>query len=117
MKNLLQPVMVGLYCGSPNPEFELMTYPGRLDTKELLIDLVHDLRQPLGTLEYSVCCLERLCESQAAVRQQLRLIGEQIDLASRLLSEAAARVSRPSLQPVTAEESLDLTKSETAALT
>ena len=42
---------------------------------------------------------------------------QQIDLATQLLSEAAARVAHTGLQRVGAAESLDLTNSETAAVT
>lgn len=94
-----------------------MNGSGRADTPDLIAELVHDLRQPLGTLEYSACCLQILLgESQAAVQQQLRVMQQQIDLATRLLSEAVARLPHPGLQRVAAE-SLDLTNSETAAVT
>ncbi len=95
-----------------------MNGSGRADTLDLIAELVHDLRQPLGTLEYSACCLQiLLVESHAAVQQQLRVMQQQIDLASRLLSEAAARLPHPDLQRVGAAESLDLTNSATAAVT
>lgn len=95
-----------------------MNGSGRVDTLDLIAELVHDLRQPLGTLEYSACCLQILLgESQVAVQQQLRVMQQQIDLATRLLSEAVARLPHPGLQRVGAAESLDLTNSETAAVT
>ena len=95
-----------------------MNGSGRIDTLDLIAELVHDLRQPLGNLEYSACCLQILLgESHAAVQQQLRVMQQQIDLATRLLSETAARLPNLGLQRVDAAESLDLTNSETAAVT
>ena len=83
-----------------------------------LAELVHDLRQPLGTLEYSTAYLRVLLgETSGPVQQQLRVIEQQIDLAVRLVSEAAAHVPRARIQRAAAGESLDLTKSETAAVT
>jgi len=88
------------------------------DSDAVLAELVHDLRQPLGTLEYSACYLDLLLgEAQGAVREQLRIIQQQLDLAARLLTEAAARLPRPGVQRAAVGESLDLTKSETAAVT
>ncbi|MBZ5578138.1 MAG: hypothetical protein LAP40_16370 [Acidobacteriia bacterium] len=87
------------------------------DSDEVLAELVHDLRQPLGTLEYSACYLQLLLsEPREAVQEQLRIIQQQLDIAARLLTEAAARVARP-VQRTAAGESLDLTKSEIAAVT
>jgi len=95
-----------------------MNGSGRTDTQDLMAELVHELRQPLGTLEYSACCLQiLLSESHAGVQQQLRVMQQQIDLATRLLSEAAARLPHPGFQRVGTAESLDLTKPETAAVT
>ena len=95
-----------------------MNGSSRADTLDLIAELVHDLRQPLGNLEYSTCCLQILLgESQVAVQQQLRVMQQQIDLAARLLSEAAARLPHPDLQRVGAADSLDLTNSATAAVT
>ena len=90
----------------------------RSESEEVLIDLVHELRQPLSTLEYSACYLQMLLgDAHGAVQQQLRVIQQQVDLATRLLSEAVTRIPRLDLQRAAADESLDLTKSETAAVT
>lgn len=90
----------------------------RSKSEELVVDLVHELRQPLSTLEYSSCYLQMLLgEAQQAVQEQLRIIQQQIDLAMRLVDEAAGRVSRVEIQRAAADESLDLTKSVTAAVT
>jgi len=90
----------------------------RTNSEKVLTDLVHDLRQPLGTIEYSACYLEMLLpEAQRAVQQQLRVIQQQLDLAARLVSEAAARVCGAGAQRGDANESLDLTNSVTASVT
>jgi len=88
------------------------------ESEEAMVALVHDLRQPLGTLEYSALYLQILLgEAKEPVQQQLRLIQQQIELAEQLVKHAAKRVARPPIQRVAAGESLDFTKSETAAVT
>ena len=88
------------------------------DSQEALVDLVHDLRQPLGTIEYSACYLEMLLgKMPTAVQDQLRLIVQQVDLAAALLARAAARGPHQQVQRTAADESLDLTNSQTAAVT
>ena len=90
----------------------------RTESEEMLAGLVHNLRQPLSTLEYSACYLQMLLgETQGAVQQQLRVIQQQLDLANRLVNEAAACMTGSSVQCAAAGESLDLTKSDTAAVT
>lgn len=89
----------------------------RHESEELMIDLVHELRQPLSTLEYSACYLQMLLgEAQESVQQQLRIIQRQIDLATRLVDEAVVRIPRLERQRATAGESLDFTKSEAVAI-
>ena len=89
-----------------------------IESEDVLSELVHDLRQPLGTLEYSTSYLRLLLgETQGAVEQQLRVIQQQLDLAARLVSEAVARATRAEGQRAGDGASRDLTKSETAALT
>ena len=89
-----------------------------MKSKEVLAALVHDLRQPLSTMEYSVSYLQILLgDAPEAVRQQLRVIERQIDLAAGMISEAVGQVSQPAIQRAAAGESRDLTKSATAAVT
>jgi len=89
----------------------------RRESEELMIDLVHELRQPLSTLEYSSCYLQMLLgEAQESVQQQLRIIQQQIDLATRLVDEAAVRIPRLETQCATAGKSLDFTASEAVAI-
>ena len=95
-----------------------MNFAVHTEAEDALADLVHDLRQPLGTLEYSASYLQILLgETREPVQQQLRVMQQQIELAARLVSNAAGRLPRPAIQRAAAGESLDLTKSETAALT
>ena len=89
-----------------------------VDSGEVLANLVHDLRQPLGTLEYSACYLELLLgNAPESVQEQLRIIQQQLDAAARLLVDAVARMPQPGVQRTAAGESLDFTKAETAAVT
>jgi signal transduction histidine kinase len=61
------------------------------DPEEFLARLVHDLRQPLGTIETSAYCLNFLLgQEHTAAREQLRIIERQVAHAVRLLNEAAA---------------------------
>jgi len=84
---------------------------------ELLASLIHDLRQPLNTIENSASYLRLLLgERGNAVEDQLRLIERQVDAAAHMLVEASARM-RPRPQCAGAVESLDLTKSQTAVVT
>ena len=95
-----------------------MKYAVCTESEEALAALVHDLRQPLGTLEYSALYLQILLgETEEPVQHQLRLIQQQIELAAQLVSDAAERIARPAIQRAAAGESLDFTKSETAAVT
>ena len=95
-----------------------MNYFARTESEEVMARLVHDLRQPLGTLVYSTCYLQMMLgDAPGEVQQQLRVIQQQLDLASRLISDAAARLPRSQLQRAAAGESLDLRKSETSAVT
>jgi signal transduction histidine kinase len=88
------------------------------ESEETIAALVHDLRQPLGTLEYSALYLQILLgEAEERVRQQLCLMQQQIELAAQMVSRAAERTARPAIQRAAAGESLDFTKSETAAVT
>lgn len=90
----------------------------RTESDEALAALVHDLRQPLGTLEYGVLYLQILLgDAEEAVQQQLRLMQQQIELAAQLANHAAERITQPAIQRVAAGASLDFTKSETAAVT
>lgn len=87
-----------------------------LERDESLACFVHDLRQPLGTIEYSACYLQMILgDAPPAVQEQLRLILDQVERAARLLSEACTPAPRSA--QCLAEESLDLTNSQTAGVT
>jgi signal transduction histidine kinase len=74
------------------------------DSGHLLKDLVHDLRQPLGTLETSAYYLSLHLENgDPHVREQIAIIQHQVERAAALLNEAVAEWSR--LQTECLEES------------
>lgn len=86
-------------------------------SQRCLTDLIHDLRQPLSTIEYSACYLQMLLvEAGSAVQEQLRLIQRQLDHAAMLLDAVAAEPLANTQRTATGD-SLDLTKSETAVVT
>jgi signal transduction histidine kinase len=61
------------------------------DSEELVARLAHDLRQPLGTIETSVFCINLLLgQERAAVQEQLRIIERQVCHAVRILDQAVA---------------------------
>src|SRR5262249_37814806 len=98
-----------------SPRARTMTYAKR--TANLLCEVVHDLRQPLGNIEISAYLLQQLlADAPPQVREHLNTIERQVDLAVRILNEAASEWERCGTQRLE-EESLDLTKSETAAVT
>lgn len=85
--------------------------------EDLFASLIHDLRQPLNTIENSASYLKLLlAERGGAVDAQLRLIERQVDVAAHMLAEASARMHLGA-QCAGAGESLDLTKSRTAVVT
>jgi hypothetical protein len=86
--------------------------------ENILIDLVHDLRQYLGNIETSVYCL-RLISDSANPRSNgyLRTIEQQVAEAEGRLSEAGAELNRLRAQRAEPAEILALTKSTTSAVT
>jgi signal transduction histidine kinase len=93
-----------------------------LDAAESLVrDLVHDLRQPLSTIESCACYLKILLrDDQRRASLHLTMIEQQVDEACQLLSAAVADVRRLGVQrtpEVPAADIRSLTKSATAALT
>ena len=87
------------------------------EAEDILMGCVHDMRQPLGTIETSVFILSLLLSDLAGqVPEHLRTIERQVEVAARTLNEAVAELGR--LRAQRAEvESLHFTKSETAAVT
>ena len=89
----------------------------RLDPEEFLINLVHDLRQPLGAMETGLCCLElSLDHPGGQTGDCLRLMARQLSRADAILDQAIAELRRTPAQRAT-EPSLDFTNSETAVVT
>ena len=71
------------------------------DPEEFLARLVHDLRQPLGTIETSAFCINLLLgQGHIAVEEQLRIIERQVADAVRILNAAVAETRHRQAQPV-----------------
>ncbi len=88
-----------------------------LEAEELLANVVHDLRQPLGTIETSTFLLSILLpDASPEVQCQLQLIQRQVAMAARILQENS-RAFRAAAAQRAATESLDFTKSQTAGVT
>ena len=82
------------------------------DAQTLLCNLVHDLRQPLGTIEISTYLLNQLWkDAPLQVREYLSTIERQIDAAARTLDQAVADFARLNDQQASADFELSGTAS------
>lgn len=78
-------------------------------SEQLIIDLIHDLAQPLGNIETSAYCLDRCIEPQHPRAQEyLRMIQEQVEKATALLTAASAELARSRAQRVVPVETFEL---------
>ncbi len=65
------------------------------EAEDILMGCVHNIRQPLGTIETSVFVLGLLLrDSEGAISEHLRTIERQVELAARTLDEAVADLRR-----------------------
>jgi signal transduction histidine kinase len=84
------------------------------EAERLLFNLVHDLRQPLGTIQTSAYLLGMMMAgTPAQAQEQVQIIQRQTALAALLLHEFAAVVVRQRAEA----ENLEVTNSETALVT
>ncbi len=59
--------------------------------EQVLVDLLHDLAQPLSAIENGIFCLEFYVDPKNARAQEvLRAVQQQVERASALLSAASA---------------------------
>ena len=71
--------------------------------QQVLVDLIHDLSQPLGNIETSAYCLERALDTASPRAQEhLRLIRHQVEQARVMLVAATAELARAVSIPVIA---------------
>jgi len=95
-----------------------MSFSNLSPAETILIDLVHDLRQHLGTIETNAYCLGLLRDStETRFHGCLRAIEQQVEYAGSRLSEASAELTRLRAQRGEAAASFPLTKSATSAVT
>ena len=90
-------------------------------SEEILHGLVHDLRQPLGTLESSLFYLDLVLDNATdRVREQMRVMERQVAQASLVLHRASEELRALRAQRLDngagAPESLARTKSATASV-
>jgi len=86
--------------------------------EDLLADLVHDLRQPLGNIETSVYFLNLVAPpDDARLHAQLHVIERQLGDAARMLTEASAVLRRMRAQRAETSASMDLTNPASAGVT
>lgn len=91
--------------------------------EEILTSLVHDLRQPVGSLETSLFYLDLVLDHPTGrIGEQLGAMGRQVAQAARLLTRAgeelrALRAQRADDEDTEDAESLPFTKSATAGVT
>ncbi len=89
----------------------------RPQSEAVLVDVVHDLRQSLGTIETSAFLLRTMLpQASPQVREYLKIIERQVAVASQLLARASAGSCCPQVQRVE-DDSLEFTKSATAVVT
>jgi signal transduction histidine kinase len=92
-------------------------------SEDILYGLVHDLRQPLGTLESSLFFLDLVLDHESdRVREQMRVMERQVAQAALLLHRAseelrALRAQRTVEGDAGVPESFARTKSATAGVT
>ncbi|HJZ97896.1 MAG TPA: hypothetical protein VKE70_15400 [Candidatus Solibacter sp.] len=76
------------HCRAILGRFSLLSMPS---CEQILVDLLHDLAQPLGAIETSAYCLDRhLDPHNQRAQEYLRLIREQVERANAMLAAAAA---------------------------
>ncbi|HEV3196925.1 MAG TPA: hypothetical protein VGZ73_03435 [Bryobacteraceae bacterium] len=86
------------------------------EAEDVLLRCVHDMRQPLGTIETSVFVLSMLLgDLSGPVPEHLRTIERQVEVAAHTLNEAVAELRRLRAQR-TEVESLEFAKSDTVAV-
>jgi len=84
--------------------------------EERLAVLIHDLRQPLNTIQDSATYLRILLGDRGGlVDEQLHIIERQVDLAAHRLVEASAEMRTH--DQCAGAGNLDLTNSQTAVVT
>lgn len=95
-----------------------MPFSSSSAAEALLANLIHDLRQDLGTIETSVYCLNLISDAkQSRTKEFLRTIEQQVERAASRLSLAGAELSRMKAQRAETAEACDLTNSATSAVT
>ena len=76
--------------------------------EKILVDLIHDLRQPLGNLEITAWCLDRAVDPHnTRVQEHIVRMQQQLQQAENLLAAVAGEVEqrrRERLQPAAAYE-------------
>jgi hypothetical protein len=69
----------------------------------ILSDLIHDVAQPLSNIETSAYCLGRIIDPEdPRAQEHLRMIQQQLDTASAMLSAVAAELRRRNAERVEA---------------
>jgi signal transduction histidine kinase len=101
----------------PSKEFKMRSL-ATSQVEEIFLNIMHDLRQPLGNIELSVSYLNLLLgEPRGKLQEQIHNIEEQVERASRILSAATALFVSLRDQECPGAESLERTNSATPALT
>jgi hypothetical protein len=86
------------------------------EAEDILLRCVHDMRQPLGTIETSVFVLSMLLGDLAGqVPEHLRTIERQVAVAAQTLNEAVAELRRLRARRSEAE-SVEFAESGTVAV-
>jgi signal transduction histidine kinase len=85
--------------------------------QKLFATMVHDVRQPLSTIETSAYCLNLMMrDAPEPLREQIRVILRQVDRADACLRDAAESFRRLQTAPE-GKANFEFTKSATALVT
>jgi signal transduction histidine kinase len=76
--------------------------------EHILSDLIHDLAQPLSNIETSAYCLGHIVDSNPRAQEHLKMIQQQLDTASAMLSAAAAELRRRNAERVAGAPAFEL---------
>lgn len=110
---------MGYTVATPMEESQFPSSLSRPANAAWVRTFVHDLRQPLSTIQNSVCYLKLILEDNPRALAQLDLIEHQVEEADALLSNATVAVRQAGSQRTegVGDGNFAFTNAETAGVT